>query len=323
MGERTDRLKEFLLLALAWLFGVFLLVIAITIAFTYPRAAIPPVLMSALVLPPVRTWVHARTGWKLPGQIKVGLFIGLVVGWGMLIVYSEVALEEARVAEEQAEAAGREAEQQEALRQEFLEARDSLLRFVRTAISEGDLQSAVRTSGEYLSVGDEEMAALHEEAQAARLALQDKELEQEILTRLRTIPASNWDQNRSLYSRLIQLNPNEPRYKERFDRYDALIKRREEQRRARLAAFGDPPVKSAWDGTYRVVKEYLRGVMNDPGSLEMDGCTDVRYVDRGWLVGCDYRGRNAFGGMVRQSNWFIIVHGRVIAMEESSAYTIR
>ena len=42
--------------------------------------------------------------------------------------------------------------------------------------------------------------------------------------------------------------------------------------------------------------------------------------EKGWLVGCNYRGRNGFGGMIRQANWFTITHGRVVKMDDYSAY---
>ncbi len=43
-------------------------------------------------------------------------------------------------------------------------------------------------------------------------------------------------------------------------------------------------------------------------------------TDDGWLVGCDYRGRNGFGGMIRNSNWFTIRHKHVIAMHDADRY---
>jgi transposase len=79
-------------------------------------------------------------------------------------------------------------------------------------------------------------------------------------------------------------------------------------------------VQSRWDGSYPPVKECLQRLANDPDSIKIDGCTKVYHTKNGWLVGCDYRGRNAFGGMIRQSNWFPIVHGRVTKMHEASAY---
>jgi len=89
----------------------------------------------------------------------------------------------------------------------------------------------------------------------------------------------------------------------------------------RRRRFGAPPQASAWDGTYREVKNYLRRMANDPESIEIDACTSVYFdSDEGWVVGCDYRGRNAFGGMIRQSNWFVIQNGTVVTMKEAGAY---
>lgn len=88
----------------------------------------------------------------------------------------------------------------------------------------------------------------------------------------------------------------------------------------RRRRFGAQPRPSAWDGTYREVKDYLRRVANDPESIEIDVCTGVYHTNEGWLVGCDYRGRNAFGGMIRQSNWFVIRNGTVVAMKDADAY---
>lgn len=66
---------------------------------------------------------------------------------------------------------------------------------------------------------------------------------------------------------------------------------------------------------------YLKEVANDPDSIEVDRCTKAYQSERGWLVGCDYRGRNAFGGMIRKSNWFTISHDLVVQIDEASAFT--
>ncbi len=113
-------------------------------------------------------------------------------------------------------------------------------------------------------------------------------------------------------------------YKATFNDDSTRMRRRESAEQAveqgRIRRFGPVPQASAWDGTYREVKDYLQQVANDPDRLKMEACTPVYHVANGWLVGCDYRGANAFGGIIRQSNWFIIRNGRVVEMKESSAY---
>jgi hypothetical protein len=88
----------------------------------------------------------------------------------------------------------------------------------------------------------------------------------------------------------------------------------------RIARFGAQPVPSAWDGSYREVEKYLDVVARDPESVKVEGCTDVKVSPDGWLVGCNWRGRNGFGGMDRQANWFTIKGGRVVQMHDSSAF---
>jgi uncharacterized protein YgiM (DUF1202 family) len=84
--------------------------------------------------------------------------------------------------------------------------------------------------------------------------------------------------------------------------------------------FGEKPEKLL--GSYSEVRRYLRATANDPESIEVEQCTDVYTSDQGWLVGCDYRGDNAFGGTVRQSNWFTIVDGRVAERHDPDAFSV-
>lgn len=57
---------------------------------------------------------------------------------------------------------------------------------------------------------------------------------------------------------------------------------------------------SAWDGSHRGLTEHIKRVMNDPDSYQHD---ETRYVDKGdhLLVFTKFRGKNAFGGVVRNS----------------------
>lgn len=89
---------------------------------------------------------------------------------------------------------------------------------------------------------------------------------------------------------------------------------------ARVAKFGAPPTASAWDGHYIEVETYLEGIARDPDSVEFDGCTKVYHTPDGWLVGCNWRARNGFGGMNRQANWFTVRNERVVAMHDYSAF---
>jgi hypothetical protein len=68
------------------------------------------------------------------------------------------------------------------------------------------------------------------------------------------------------------------------------------------------------------VKDYLRSTAHDPDSIEFVGCTNVYKRKDGWLVGCQYRGKNAFGGKILTANWFRIQRSGVVQVYEQDAF---
>ena len=89
-----------------------------------------------------------------------------------------------------------------------------------------------------------------------------------------------------------------------------------------VAWYGEPPRRSSWDGSYSSVKQYLKRIANDPESIKFSGCTGVEVTHDGWLVGCNYRGANAFGGIIRQAHWFTIRQDQVVQMHDLKPATI-
>jgi len=157
---------------------------------------------------------------------------------------------------------------------------------------------------------------------AAAEAAQRKKQEAELLAKVKALPASPAVANRDAYAELCKLVPGNKLYQEKFALYDRLTKKEEQQFQERLERFGAVPIYNGWDGSYYEVKFYLKQVANDPDSIKLDGCSKVYGSDSGWLVACNYLGRNAFGGMIRKSNWFTIRNGRVVNMEPASAHTL-
>jgi hypothetical protein len=183
----------------------------------------------------------------------------------------------------------------------------------------------------YLISDDEELAELYRQAKEAKEKAEREAKAEKILSKLEIIPESRYAPNRYLYQQLVANNPDNKNYKDKLNYYSAKLEeqrekariereRQEKERAARFAAHGEPPIQSVWDGSYHEVERYLKRIANDPDSIEIDGCTSVYHTEKGWLVGCDHRGRNAFGGMIQQSNGFTIVHGTVVGMHDASAF---
>ena len=63
---------------------------------------------------------------------------------------------------------------------------------------------------------------------------------------------------------------------------------------------------SAWDGNHEGLEALIRGVLNDPGSMETHGTyynPNDSLNDGNIRIRLDYGARNTFGGMVRTSAW--------------------
>jgi len=212
-----------------------------------------------------------------------------------------------------------------------------ILTEARTAFESGNYDHVIYLSSKNLPAQNQELIDLGAKAKSELVTAEQAKREaqtQEILAQLKKgIPASDYKTNRDLYQQLVTNNPENDAYKKNLKYYSARAKEQEDKERIAQEAqrkdreaklrrdkFGDPPVQSGWDGSYNCIKKYLKMKANDPDSIKLVLCTKVYYTDSGWLVGCKYRGRNAFGGIVLNYNWFTIVNNAVIQMHDWSAY---
>ena len=273
----------------------------------------------------------------------IGCVLVLVVGVLAIGALSFLVIlgkhrEEARAREAAQRKVEQAAEQRRQTIAYFQESETAILEEVNDLVTGGQFEEAVALAEKYLLAENSNLATLHARAVAELEAAERRKMIEEILVKVKQVPAADAVKNRDLYLKLAELDPDESLYKERLRFYSRRVDeqverahrereqylkeraREEKERQSRIARFGEAPVASSWDGSYPAVKRYLRQVANDPDSIKIAGCTKVYHTDKGWLVGCDYRGRNAFGGLVKQSNWFTIVRGKVKEMHDASAY---
>lgn len=146
--------------------------------------------------------------------------------------------------------------------------------------------------------------------------------------KVKNIPSSNISENLNIYKQLSSLAPENSKYKQKIvfytDKLNQQRLKKEKEKRAynkRIALFGEPPTNSGWDGSVSCVKRYLKTIAKDPDSLEFEKWGKVMHNDDdGWLVWCQYRAKNSFGGYARNANWFVVRHDRVVEMKEINAY---
>jgi len=78
--------------------------------------------------------------------------------------------------------------------------------------------------------------------------------------------------------------------------------------------FGEAPRVSSWDGSVYIVKQTIEASAKDPDSLVFENWSGLGYNNQGWTVKVIYRGKNSFGGYVRECKWFVIKFGNIISV---------
>lgn len=203
-----------------------------------------------------------------------------------------------------------------------------ILTEIRALLKEKKFSQALTLGKSYASSSNAELLGLIQEIEVIQLQIKNEAEEKKLLAEVKAVPAKELKKNQELYAKLIALNPKEPTYKQKHDYYGSKIKAHEEEQRALqkkrdalVKKFGNPPMEAGFMTNYYLeVLQYLQKAAHDPNSLEFEGCTDVHQSNQGWVVGCAYRGRNGYGGIVKNSNWFTIRHGKVVKVEPSSSY---
>ena len=309
------RVREVAGNAAGWLVGVVLALTALGILTTDLLGGFLFLVAAGVVLPPVNAWLKDKVGLTIPAKARAWIVLVLVVG-AVVAIGVNATQEEARETAQASEARA------EAVRADFTANGAAIRQRMDSALKARNYALAVSIGQRYVTAGvrDPQLAKLYTDAQAGQRREANRAREQELLARAQVLPASNLEGNRDVYRELVSLNPSNASYKAKLDDYTNRLQQQQAAAQDRIRRFGPMPEGSAWHGTYRVVRDYLRQVVNDPDRLKMEACTSVYHVAEGWLVGCHYRGANAFGGIVRQSNWFIIRQGHVVAMKDASEY---
>ena len=169
---------KYVYLTLNWVFGVHFLLIGVVITFAEsPLAGLSLIAASALLLPPVRSFVYAKTNKAIPVKVRVisifALLIVFVMGLGgnQNRKGQELATQQAK---EKAEKAAQ-------LRQDnidyFNANREQIISSVKKSLSEKDYQSVISKTKKYLVSGDKDLEQLNTQAKNELAAIQKKQIE--------------------------------------------------------------------------------------------------------------------------------------------------
>lgn len=275
-------------LLLNWFFGGLFLLAALFSIIESPLFALCLIPISFLLLPPVRKLIYSKTNKELSSNIRVLLVIALLSVSGMVSQYEDRLQEQELLAKKAQEEAVEEFEARQRNIEYFNENREQILARANSALLNNEYKSAIAQTAKYMVSGDKSLIKINFRAKKGAL-----------LDELSTVPESDYERNKSLYQRLSNLNPSNSEYKDMLAHYSDKIedaKQAEEATTARKKRIEQQ--FSGWDGAHRNLERFIKKAMHDPDSYDHD---ETVYWDMGdhLVVRTTYRGKNGFGGLVR------------------------
>ncbi len=215
---------KYIHLVLNWVFGVlFALAGLMVVVASHPLPSIPLILISLLLLPPIRNFAFEKTGRSLTVTQRRFSICVLLVAFPILLSIGEYRRTR-RLEEQQAQ---EQAEREAALRKKKIEHFRSnkavLLAEFQTEYDKGNYQQVLYKASKFLVSNDPDLIEVHKLAKSKLDEIARKEKEERILAELKGIPASNLEKNRDLYRQLLSLYPDNAKYKTKYDYYASRI----------------------------------------------------------------------------------------------------
>lgn len=288
-------------LALNWMLGVLFLITGLVSIIESTMAGWSLVLISLLLLPPVRKFAYSKTNTEIPIKIRGASILLLILAFGVFVSQSqyekaqEVALQQAKEKSEKI------AQIKQDNINHFAANREQIMLSANSALASKEYESVITQTSKYLVSGDEELKSIISSAKKEIEKIRKSENTKRLLAELKKVPFSEYEKNLKLYQQLASLHPNNQKYKNKINAYsEKIAKEKQEQLASEARNKQIEEQFSAWDGSHRNLERVIKNAMNDPDSYEHD---ETKYWDRGdhLVVKTIYRGKNAFGGVVRNS----------------------
>jgi tetratricopeptide (TPR) repeat protein len=284
---------------LSWIGGVALVLFSLLLAIKMPVGALLFVTAGLFLLPPIRSYAFRVTNKALSLKARAITVTALIFAAFIAIGVGAQNDAEAKKIEEAKQLAAAQAEERQKKAEEFAANRESILNKATASLSAGNFSEVTSQLAKYATVQDADLQKTLASARAG-LELQKRKAQETTLIEevAKTVDRAK---RAEIYGKLATLFPDNKRYAEQHNRYVKVVQ--EEKEKAAAAEARKKLIESqfsAWDGSHRTLERAIKKSMNDPDSYEHD---ETSYWDRGdhLVVETHFRGRNAFGGMVRNS----------------------
>lgn len=191
--------------------------------------------------------------------------------------------------------------------------RQEIINEVKSAIAKKECELVTKKFKKFIFIHDKEFDILFDQASSISAEIQREQDTKEILSSLKYIATEDFEINRDLYSQLVVLHPTNKKYRSKLTFYKKkieLVKQKQKLKEIRKKQIEKQ--FHFWDGSHRNLEWHIKEIMNDPDSYEHVVTT---YWDKGdhLVVTTTFRGKNAFGGVVKNSITAIVsLNGDII-----------
>ena len=252
---------KYVYLTLNWVFGVLFLLTGLLSLVESPLGGLCLIIISFLLLPPLRNFVYSKTSKELPVKARAVTIFALFVAFGVFVGQAQDTTEQ-EVAAQQAQ---EKAEKAAIARQEnvdyFNQNKEEILAKANAALSEKNYQDVISQTSKYLVAGNEQLQKINTTAKTAIAEKQKAEKTESLLVKLKAVPAHKLEENKNLYQQLSNMHPDNEKYKEKLAHYTAKIA---EEKQAKIAAEARKKrieqQFSAWDGSHNNLERVIKKV---------------------------------------------------------------
>lgn len=297
--KQKDFSMKYIYLAFNWAFGAVLALFGLVALIDTPLAGLTLISMSLLLLPPVRKFIYSKTNKEITTRQRIYSIFALCFVLVFFITQDASRKKEELVIQQAKEKSDQVVKIQQENIKYFNDNREQIMNSIKKELNNKNYASVSSLSSKYLISGDKELKELNTLASQKLAEIRKVEKTKSLLAEVKKVPASELVKNNNIYKQLSSLHPNNETYKNKVISYTKKIKEEEKNRLAAEAREEEIKIQfSAWDGSHRNLERVIKEAMNDPDSYEHDKTV---YWDRGdhLVVQMTYRGRNGFGGMVR------------------------
>lgn len=257
---------KFIYLTLNWIFGILFMISGLGLIFLYPLSGLSLILISLLLLPPIRKLVYSKTNKEIPIMARgISIFILIIA----FFVFT--GLKQNRDARMLAAKEAQEKDKVVATNIDYFNKNSSqILDEINKSFQKGNYEGVISLSSKYLSSKNQELIELNS-ASKSKLATIEKEAIEKadreskteaILAKLEAFPESDYLPNLIFYKQLVILNPDNEKYIERRTFYSRKIKERNEKTRKAEKAIATPKPETTTSISFKEIRHNME-VMTD------------------------------------------------------------